>query len=262
MLSPYPCHSRLFLWRNRALYFGPLRHLDTHVYGAAVLHVGIYRPFRLKIANGEPVTCRCAIVPAGMKHALDFAGAIHGKLFIEMDSADFLYFRRRFRCQDRAVSFFEDAETLECFRWMYEEDPDKAAIAMCMDRLLGCDGRLRLLIDSRVQAAIDLIRDKPDRNFSQDYLAAKVDLSPSRFLHLFRQHTGVPYRRFRMWKRLVITMEKLNAADTMTRAALDSGFADATHFSHCFRDTFGVNPAFVFRDIERFEVASPRSAPS
>jgi transcriptional regulator GlxA family with amidase domain len=32
-----------------------------------------------------------------------------------------------------------------------------------------------------------------------------------------------------------------------------SGFADATHYSHAFRDTFGVNPAPVFRKIERFE---------
>jgi AraC-like DNA-binding protein len=38
----------------------------------------------------------------------------------------------------------------------------------------------------------------------------------------------------------------------MTLAALDSGFADATHFSHAFRDTFGVN-APVFRKIERFD---------
>lgn len=35
--------------------------------------------------------------------------------------------------------------------------------------------------------------------------------------------------------------------------ALDSGFAEATHFSHAFRDTFGVNFAPVFRKIERFE---------
>ena len=30
-------------------------------------------------------------------------------------------------------------------------------------------------------------------------------------------------------------------------------FADATHYSHAFRDTFGVNPAPVFRKIERFD---------
>jgi len=39
----------------------------------------------------------------------------------------------------------------------------------------------------------------------------------------------------------------------MTIAAMGSGFADSTHFSHAFRDTFDVNPAPVFRNIERFE---------
>jgi len=46
---------------------------------------------------------------------------------------------------------------------------------------------------------------------------------------------------------------RLHASDNMTTAAVESGFADATHYSHAFRDTFGVNPAPVFRKIERFE---------
>jgi AraC-like DNA-binding protein len=72
-------------------------------------------------------------------------------------------------------------------------------------------------------------------------------------LHLFTAQTGVPYRRFRMWKRLMLSFELLHGQDNMTFAAMESGFADATHFSHCFRDTFGVNPAPVFLRIERFE---------
>jgi NAD(P)-dependent dehydrogenase (short-subunit alcohol dehydrogenase family) len=40
----------------------------------------------------------------------------------------------------------------------------------------------------------------------------------------------------------------------IARAALDAGYADATHFSHSFRATFGVNPAPVFRTLGRFEM--------
>ena len=69
----------------------------------------------------------------------------------------------------------------------------------------------------------------------------------------FSEQIGVPYRRFRMWKRLMLSFELLHTQDNMTLAALDSGFADATHYSHAFRDTFGVNPAPVFRKIERFD---------
>jgi AraC-like DNA-binding protein len=54
---------------------------------------------------------------------------------------------------------------------------------------------------------------------------------------------------------MLSALELLHGSDNMTRAALDAGFADATHFSHSFRDTFGVNPAPVFRNIGRFEVS-------
>ncbi|MGZ4954726.1 MAG: helix-turn-helix domain-containing protein [Methylobacter sp.] len=254
MLKLYPAYMRLFIWRGRSLYFGPSVHLDAHAYATVALHVGIYRPFRIKVANGEWQSCRCAIVPAGIRHELDFEGGIHGKLFIERDSADFLYFKRRFDCSEQSTLFFQDDELIEQLRWIYEMDPDKAVIENCLDNLLRCNGELSLVVDPRIQAAIDLICDEPDYNFSKEYLADRADLSPSRFLHLFKQHTDVPYRRFRTWKRLFLAIENLSAVDNMTVAALDAGFSDATHFSHSFRDTFGINPAYVFRGIHRFDV--------
>jgi transcriptional regulator GlxA family with amidase domain len=56
-----------------------------------------------------------------------------------------------------------------------------------------------------------------------------------------------------MWKRLWLATELVHANNNMTMAAMECGFADASHYSHAFRDTFGVNPAPVFRKIERFE---------
>ncbi|MGZ4992520.1 MAG: hypothetical protein ACXV79_18605, partial [Methylobacter sp.] len=120
MLKLYPAYMRLFIWRSRSLYFGPSVHLDAHAYATVALHVGIYRPFRIKIANGEWQSCRCAIVPAGIRHELDFEGGIHGKLFIERDSADFLYFKRRFDCSEQSTLFFQDNELIEQLRWIYE----------------------------------------------------------------------------------------------------------------------------------------------
>ncbi|UOA07135.1 helix-turn-helix domain-containing protein [Methylobacter sp. S3L5C] len=253
MLKLYPAYMRLFIWRGRSLYFGPSVHLNAHAYATVVLHVGIYRPFRIKIANGAWQSCRCAIVPAGTQHELDFEGGIHGKIFIERDSSDFLYFKRRFTCPEQSLSFFQDFELIDKLRWIYELDPDKSVIENCLDSLLQCDGDLNLVVDPRVQAAINLICNEPDCNFSQEYLAERADLSSSRFLHLFKEHTDVPYRRFRTWKRLFLALENLNAIDNMTIAALNAGFSDATHFSHCFRDNFGINPAYVFRGINRFE---------
>ena len=136
--------------------------------------------------------------------------------------------------------------------WIFEDDPKQDAVERRLDLLLA-PAQEESLLDSRIQKVVELIRKEPDRNYSQDELAAHLGLSPSRLLHLFSEQIGVPYRRFRMWKRLMLSFELLHAQDNMTLAALDSGFADATHYSHAFRDTFGVNPAPVFRKIERFD---------
>lgn len=240
---------------GRVLYCGPIQYLETHVYGANVLHVGIYSPFRIRLEVGEWHTCRCAVVPAGIKHCLDMAGGIHGKLFVERNGADDLAFRQRFPYDERQIHLFEDLDVIECFRWIHEEDPQRQLVEQSIEQLLNAGDAPDYEQDHRIQHVINMISREPDRNFSQQELALAVGLSPSRFLHLFRQQTGLPYRRFRLWKRMLVAFEHLHASDNLTRAALDAGFADATHFSHSFRDTFGVNPAPVFRYIERFELA-------
>lgn len=254
MLKLYPAHMRLFVWPGRSLYFGPSVQLAAHAYATVALHVGVYRPFRIKIADSPWQRCRCAIIPAGVRHELDFEGGVHGKLFIERDHADFLYFKRRFAWIAQSPKFFSDDELIEQLCWLYETDPNKDVIENCLDEMLQCDGELNQMLDPRVKNAIDLMRDEPDCNFSQEYLAEMADLSPSRFLHLFKQNTDMPYRRFRTWKRLFLALDSLCVCDNLTMAALDAGFADAAHFSHSFRDTFGINPAYVFRGINRFEV--------
>lgn len=250
----YPGHSQLFMTPGRVVYCGPIQYLETHVYGANVLHVGIYRPFRIRLAGDDWRFCRCAVVPAGVRHALDMAGGVHGKLFVERDSAEAVAFRRRFPHGEGQARWFEDSEVVDCFRWIHEHDPPRAAVAQRLDRLLGQPETSALVHDPRIRQAIAVMLREPDRNLSQQELAQAVGLSPSRLLHLFREQTGVPYRRFRAWKRMLIAFERMHASDNLTYAALDAGFADATHFSHSFRETFGVNPAPVFRYIQRFEV--------
>ena len=75
------------------------------------------------------------------------------------------------------------------------------------------------LLDSRIAKIVELIRREPDRNYSQEELGVVLGLSPSRVLHLFSAQVGVPYRRFRMWKRLMLSFELLHGQDNMTFAA-------------------------------------------
>jgi AraC-like DNA-binding protein len=248
----YPNHSQLYLGAGRVLYCGPLQHLETHVYGCAVLHVGVYQPFRIKL--GETWwTCRCVVIPPGVRHALDMQGGVHGKLFVETDSRSFADFKRRFPFQGAKATFFQDTETLEYFRWAFESNPPRDELERYVDRWLGIATLAPPNVDPRILRIVELTGEQAELNLSQEKLAAAIGLSPSRFQHLFREQMGIPYRRFRLWRRVVSAVKVFHSRDNMTYAAMEAGFADAAHFSHCFRDTFGVNPAAVFRSIERFE---------
>ena len=202
----------------------------------------------MMIGDGAWRSHRAAVVPPGLRHALDVAGGVHGKLFVETDSPSASAFRCRFPYLRGAVTDLNDSEIVEIFRWIFEDDPQQEAVERRLDRLLA-PGPEEIHLDPRIQKIVELIRNEPDRNYSQGEVAASLGLSPSRLLHLFSEQLGVPYRRFRMWKRLMLSFELLHERDNMTLAALDSGFADATHFSHAFRDTFGVNPAPVDRAL-------------
>ena len=52
---------------------------------------------------------------------------------------------------------------------------------------------------------LELIRADPADNLSNEALAEQVGLSGDRLQRLFKQTTGIPIRRYRLWHRLFVT---------------------------------------------------------
>jgi AraC-like DNA-binding protein len=74
--------------------------------------------------------------------------------------------------------------------------------------------------------------------------AAKVaGLSPDRLRHVFVRHTGLPFRTYVLWLRLLKALEAFAQGESLTEAAHMAGFADSAHLSRTFRRTFGVAAA-------------------
>lgn len=96
------------------------------------------------------------------------------------------------------------------------------------------DALIMLLIDS-------LPLTLPDR-LTAARLAKQVGLSESRFLHRFRDHTGLPLRPYLRWRRLLTAMTQVMSGHSLTDAAVAAGFADAAHFTRTFRLHFGIAP--------------------
>jgi AraC family transcriptional regulator len=73
--------------------------------------------------------------------------------------------------------------------------------------------------------------------------AAVAGLSPDRLRHVFVRHTGLPFRTYVLWLRLLKAVEAFSHGESLTNAAHQAGFADSAHLSRTFRRTFGVAAA-------------------
>jgi len=70
--------------------------------------------------------------------------------------------------------------------------------------------------------------------------AAHVGLSAGRARHLFVEETGLPFRTYLLWRRLMRAAELFSAGSSLTDAAQDAGFSDSSHLSRTFRRMFGI----------------------
>ncbi|TMO61752.1 AraC family transcriptional regulator [Pseudoalteromonas aurantia] len=80
---------------------------------------------------------------------------------------------------------------------------------------------------------------KPDHWLAKD-IAQQLNLSQSRFLHLFKENMGLPWRAYLLWRRLICAITALKAGHSATQAAYMAGFSDSAHLSRTFKKHFGI----------------------
>lgn len=97
--------------------------------------------------------------------------------------------------------------------------------------------------DARVRRIVAWARAQLDNTVSLADAADLVGLSKARIRHLFVEQTGLPFRTYLLWLRLMRGLEAFAAGASLTDAAHDAGFADSAHFSRTFRRMFGTTAA-------------------
>ena len=64
---------------------------------------------------------------------------------------------------------------------------------------------------------------------------------------LFQRETGMNYRLWRQRQRLLASLNALEAGDSVTGAALDSGYDSTSAYIAAFKGLFGFTPGELFR---------------
>jgi transcriptional regulator GlxA family with amidase domain len=106
--------------------------------------------------------------------------------------------------------------------------------------------------DFRIAEAVRLIESNFDRDLDFNALAETLNLSASRFRHLFKAETGMSFRKYLRQQRMkqakhLLETSFLSVKETAKRA----GIGNISHFVRDFEKEFGLSPARYRKQYHR-----------
>ncbi|HYD24866.1 MAG TPA: helix-turn-helix transcriptional regulator [Croceibacterium sp.] len=147
--------------------------------------------------------------------------------------------------RNRPLAEIDDAafaEAAEPLRQAFEPGLTAAAmlaIAGCAVAALAGESA-PTLPDSRIRRIIDHAMARPELSLDEAAAGAGVYLSESRLRHLFVEHTGLAFKTYMLWQRLIRALETYSEGRSLTESAHEAGFSDSAHFSRVFKRYFGL----------------------
>ena len=107
-------------------------------------------------------------------------------------------------------------------------------------------------MDRRIELVIAKIKSEPAVAWDTPTLAVLVNLSPSRFRHLFKQETGKGPAQYLKEFRLRKAEKMLRTTFLSVKQVLKYvGLGSNAHFVHDFRKQYGMTPTAYRRSVAR-----------
>jgi AraC-like DNA-binding protein len=248
--------GRILIWEGASLWImealpekgATSNTTDFHSHHAVQVTLSLGGRFELRTAD-HSVAADAAVAP-DVNHLFEAEG-LNAILFVEPESrAGRAIVRRLFEGAvlvpippGLATDLVERLAV--AYRSSGKDDAPLVALGRSLvARLAGTvDGELP---DARVQDIIAYAAARLDNPITLAVVARSVGLSPSRVRHLFVEQTGLPFRTYLLWLRIMKAVSIFADGGSLTEAAHEAGFADSAHFSRTFRRMFGL-PAAALR---------------
>ncbi len=126
---------------------------------------------------------------------------------------------------------------------IFRQTPAADACALLLQSaMFGMRKPVRPPLDPRIEIVLKMMKGASLVGQPLEFLAAAVNLSEGRLLHLFTEQIGIPFRRYRSWVRLRHVSRRHFEGCDLTSAAYEAGFSDSSHYVRTFRSFFGTKP--------------------
>lgn len=253
--------EHLYLYDGRIIYACPGMETEVHRHVAAEILVATGdAPFALRNASGEIGEYSAAMISPNTEHEL-LAGETELMVFmIDPDSREFQFFLADEKGENSNGAGIRRLDR-EDFRPLFER------FRAAREGSLSCSQSYQLLNDllmslanfelpprkwdERISRVLAIIKDSEDLGDVSVYtLAEAIGVSDNRLMHLFKDHMGLPLRRYLLWLRVRRVAMMIKDGVNITEAAHTAGFSDAAHLSRTFKEMFGVPPTFFLNSIE------------
>jgi AraC-like DNA-binding protein len=242
-----------YLNGGQTFFAGPLEYNASHQHGAPVYLAGLYGSFGLRLPGGPWLSCRTAMIPAGVRHELDIGGNPLAVFYVEpgLAGAEALVPLVK-NAREEGGALVGGSGEVAPLRALYENRQSAGWTGPALSDLLGFTARRAARsLDPRIGRTLAGLTMTSGEPAPVGQIADRVGLSASRFQHLFTREVGVPFRRYRAWQRMRAAIGEIVAGNSFTRAAHLAGFADQAHFAHDFRRTFGAPASISLSNVRR-----------
>jgi AraC-like DNA-binding protein len=260
--APRRCSSAermLWITPDRVFYAGLLGAPVVHTIGAIIAYVAIEGRLRVRVAGTEWQTAEVAVLQPYVPYEIGCESGRHVlQVLVEPETVDL----------NQLPPLLKSCGAVDA--------PEFAAqVRRAHDRFVTSGAALNLApsdfdliffgrtlsarkLDPRIAAVLDRIKNNPSARASGEDCAAEINLSFSRFLHLFKEETGTSFRSLRTWKRARSLLHYVNRDSSLVYVALDIGYPDSTHFSHSIRQTYGLRPKDIFAGSRKLRMLAEK----
>ena len=240
---------------GRVFYCGLLGEPSLRRIGGYIIYLAQGAPLQIRLADDRWQTCDLAVVPPYQPHRITCDARLIVDVIIEPETVEPASLPPFVR---HAGALLDAGSVLRRLREaqvrLEAHDGELPADDDLFDEIVfGAPLPRRNLDDRIVRALVELDR-RIAESVSAEELANMLQLSFSRFIHLFKHEVGVPLRTFRTWKRARSLLNYVTQDANLADIAQHTGYPDAAHFSHSIRQVFGLQPREMFAGSRRLSL--------
>lgn len=256
--GPSPDHANRLMWitPDRLFYLGLLGAPSVRMMGTYTVYVAVTGTLRIRLGDGDWQTTEMAVVPPYEPHQVIAQARLVNVIHVEAETVDFeaLPLELKGRGAVDAPAFVRLVQQRQ--RELSQGGHALDLLSLNFDQTFFGAELAPRRIDGRIADVLARIKQDPSAPGIAEEYAEMAHLSFSRFLHLFKQDVGAPFRSFRTWKRARNLLHYVNRSANLAYVALDTGYPDSTHFSHSIRKVFGLKPSDIFAGSRKLAVYS------